>query len=82
MKKHITMSKFEINKSTLSSAIKIGIESKLIADPQFRQALLNTAGSSIMYLSKNNYLGYGNGKWFVNTYGIWLNILEQECCGR
>ncbi len=64
--------KFEINKSTLSSAIKIGIESKLIADPQFRQALLNTAGSSIMYLSKNNYLGYGNGKWFVNTYGIWL----------
>ncbi len=64
------MSQFEINKSTLSSAIKIGIESKLIADPQFRQALLNTAGSSIMYLSKNNTVDR-NGKWFV-ILGIWL----------
>jgi predicted NAD-dependent protein-ADP-ribosyltransferase YbiA (DUF1768 family) len=64
--------KFEIDKSTLSSAIKIGIESKLSVDNQFRQALLDTAGNTILYLSKNNYLGYGNGKGFVNTYGIWL----------
>jgi predicted NAD-dependent protein-ADP-ribosyltransferase YbiA (DUF1768 family) len=64
--------KFEVDKSTLSSAIKIGIETKLNVDPQFRQALLNTAGNTILYLSKNNYLGYGNGKGFVNTYGIWL----------
>lgn len=64
--------KLHINKSTLSSAMKTGIETKLNADPQFSKALLDTEGSTILYLSKNNYLGYGNGKGFVNTYGIWL----------
>lgn len=62
-----------INKNTLSSAVKTGIEAKLSLDPQFKQSLLDTEGKTILYLSKNDYLGYtGEGQNSTNMYGVWL----------
>ncbi|CCV02504.1 hypothetical protein IIV31_132L [Armadillidium vulgare iridescent virus] len=66
-----------IDRDILFTSMKVGIEAKLKADPTFRQKLLDTTGSTILYLSKNNYLGYGNGRNFTNSYGIWLEAARR-----
>ncbi|GHV54520.1 hypothetical protein AGMMS49579_15270 [Spirochaetia bacterium] len=66
----------DLENDILSSTIKTGLAEKIKLDPRFRDILMKTDGT-ILYLSKNKYLGY-SGKKSTNVYGVWLQQYRTE----
>lgn len=68
--------KTDLDKATISTAIKIGLSAKM-KDENFKTLLAKTKGKKIIYLSQNFYLGSLNAQG-LNIYGLWLEQIRDS----